>query len=180
MQAGPGTLKLLFSLELTPSLVADMQAPRGQGARGPGGRADPLAGCLAQAFAVQNGGTGGVGRRCWAEAGCRPGCSRCVGAGQAERWKEAILHKMRQCPGMGRACRVLEEVRVGKPGEARGLPQAPSGVQQCSGGSGQAQAAKNRYWPWRWPSPSSWATALSYETLCTTFPESADYTLSVK
>lgn len=96
MQPGPGTLKLLFSLELTPSLVADVQAPRGQGARGPGGRADPLAGCLAQAFAVQNGGTGGVRRRCLAEAGCRPGCSRCVGAGQAERWKEAILHKTRQ------------------------------------------------------------------------------------
>lgn len=61
---GTGATKLLFSPELTPSLVADMQAPRGQG-----GRADPIAGCLAQAFGIQNGGTRGVRRYCLAEVG---------------------------------------------------------------------------------------------------------------
>lgn len=67
-----------------------------------------------------------------------------------------------------------------KPREAKGLPQLPNSAQQCSGGPGQVQVAKKRYWPCRWHGASSWATTLSSETPRTTFPGSADYSLSEK
>lgn len=114
---------------LTPSLVDDMQAPRGQG-----GRADPIAGCLAQAFGIQNGGTGGVRRYCLAEVGWA------VVWAMADEWELARQRGGRRpssvrqdgVPRHGPGPWGGEDVRGQKhgikPGEARGLPQAPSRI----------------------------------------------------
>lgn len=63
-------MKLLLCLVLSPSLVADMNAPRGKG------QSRPRCWVRGVAFGVQKGGFGRVRRRCLAEVGCCPGHGR--------------------------------------------------------------------------------------------------------